>query len=79
MTARKESQRQTIEFIGIKASKTPKKFAKEQEQPPLHVYDNIKKLKKTGTTKRASGNVQPRKMKRRCELVIEKKGERIPY
>jgi len=62
MTARKESQRQVIEFYWNKGIRSAKEICKRTGIASSTVYDNIKKLKKTGTTKRLSGNVQPRKM-----------------
>jgi len=58
MTARKETQRKVIEFHWNRGTRSAKEICKRTGLASSTVYDNIKKSKNTGTTKRASGSVQ---------------------
>ena len=59
---KKEFQRKTLLYLWNDGVRNARELHARTNIPLSTIYDNIKKLKKTGTTKHAGGNGRPRKI-----------------
>ena len=68
---KKESQRQTIEFLWNKGIRNAKDIRKRTDISFSTIYDNIRRLKETGTTKRAHTDRQSRKITTKASRFLK--------
>jgi len=67
---KKELQRKTLLYLWNDGVRNAHELHARTNIPLSTIYDNIKKLKKTGTTKHAGGNGRPRKIIRNASKVL---------
>ena len=83
LTSKQETQRQALLQLWNNGIRNAMEIHARTNIPLTTIYDNIRKLKKTGTLEHARGNgiliSLVESMPRRCQLVIESNGERINY
>ena len=61
-TSKQETQHQSILHLWNNGIRNAKEIYAQTTIPLTTIYDNIRKLKKTGTIKHAGGNGQPKKI-----------------
>ena len=67
---KKEFQCKTLLYLWNDGVRNARELHARTNIPLSTIYDNIKKLKKTGTTNHAGGNGHPRKIIRNASKVL---------